>query len=216
MTESVPAFAQSAYAVLSNKFGLGSFSSDYLGWFISKDMVKKTLHILEGAGWIKRIERGEYSCIGADEIFKGMLVFRVPDLLKASGMKYVYADASAAEIWTDYTYIQRSWEHSPYYIDVLKSELDDWVGYLRGRKVKTFVKDAGQTFGEFVVLRPRGRLISETHNGLEVEPLGEIARYCEEHIDSFEYHLAYLHEKFGVRTRAKIDRRVMNEARSMI
>ncbi len=81
MSESVPTYAQEAYAVLRSRFGSDSFPADYLSWFVSRSMVKKTLHTLEHAGWIRRVERGSYVCKNADEIFRLMVEFRVPTLL---------------------------------------------------------------------------------------------------------------------------------------
>ncbi len=216
MTEPVPAYAQYVYAILHARFASDSFGSDYLQWFVSSTMAKKTLHVLEKAGWIKSAGRGRYVCIASAEIFRGMIEFRVQGLLQDAKMDYSYADASAAEIWTDYTYIQRSWEHSPYYVRVLRSETKRWISYLRGHRIKVFMNRAKPSFGEFVILEPRAELRSDTHNGLPVEPLEEIVRYCEEHLDSFEYHLAYLRQKMGVKTNAKMDERVLAQVREAI
>jgi hypothetical protein len=212
MTEPVPTFAQEAYAILYNHFASDSFPSDYLAWFISKPMVKKTLHVLEKAGWLKRVEKGKYVCVKADDIFRSMVEFKVPRLLQEAGRKYAYADASAVEIWTDYTYIQRSWEHSPYYVKVLRNELKDWVEYFRKHRVNVFVDKPEPSLGEFVILKSQERLAHEKHNGLPVESLDAIVRYCEKYIDNFEYPLAYLKAKFKVKTRAGIDKRVLEEA----
>lgn len=212
MTEAVPTFAQEAYAVLQSRFGPDSFPSNYLSWFVSKNMVKKILHVLEKSGWIRRVEKGKYVCVSADEIFRSMVEFKVAELLAEAGRKYTYAEASAVEIWTDFTYMQRSWEHSPYYVKVLRSELKEWVEYFRGHRVKVFVENAEPSLGEFAILKPRDKLIGEEHNGFPVEPLEAIVRYCERHIETFEYPLAYLKAKFKVRTRARIDKRVLKEA----
>jgi len=212
MTEPVPTYAQEAYAILYNRFASDSFPSDYLTWFISRAMVKKTLHILEKAGWIRRVEKGRYVCVNPDVVFKSMIEFKVPKLLERAGMRYAYTEASAAEIWTDFSYIQRSWEHSPYYIKVLRSDLKQWLEYFNKHRVNVFVNEAELSLGEFVVLKPQEKLVYDTYNNLPVEPLERVVRYCEMHIDSFEYPLAYLQAKFKVRTRASIDRRVMREA----
>src|SRR5437879_11944037 len=115
MSESVPTYAQEAYAVLRSRFGGDSFPADYMSWFVSKSMVKKTLHTLEHAGWIRRVERGSYVCKNADEIFRSRVEFRVTMLLSEAGMRYAYAAARAAEVWTEYSYIRRRWQHSPYF-----------------------------------------------------------------------------------------------------
>jgi len=216
MTEPIPAYAQEAYAILYNRFASDSFSSDYLSWFISKSMVKKTLHALEKSGWIRRVGKGKYVCIRAGEIFRSMVEFKVPRLLEEAGRKYVYADASAVEVWTDYSYIQRSWEHSPYYVNVLRSEADEWVGYFRKHRVNVFVGEAEPSLGEFIVLKPQEKLAHEQHNNLPVESLDTVVRYCEKCIDAFEYPLAYLRAKFKVNTKAAIDRRVMEEAATAV
>lgn len=212
MTEPIATYAQEAYAILYNRFASDSFPSDYLSWFVSKNMVKKTLHVLEKAGWIRRVEKGKYVCVNTNEIFKSMIEFKVPRLLQEAGRKYAYADASAVEVWTDYSYIQRSWEHSPYYVKILRSELNDWIEYFRKHRVKVFVNKAEPSLGEFVVLRPQERFAYEEHDNLPTEPLDAVVKYCERHIDAFEYPLAYLRAKFKVRTRVSIDRRVLEEA----
>ncbi|MGQ0535611.1 MAG: hypothetical protein ACT4PT_06025 [Methanobacteriota archaeon] len=212
MTQPVPTFAQEAYAVLRTRFGGDAFDAGYLAWFMSRPMVKKTLHVLERAGWIRRVEPGVYLCTAPDEVFSSMVQFRVPGLLKAAARPYAYSDASAVEVWTDYSYIQRSWEHSPYFVDVLRQDLKFWVDHFRRNKVKVFVNASEPALGEFVVLKPRARLTSEEHEGSPVEPLNAAVRFCERNIDTFEYPLAYLMAKYHVTTRATLDKRVVKEA----
>jgi hypothetical protein len=216
MTEPIPTFAQQAYAILYNRFGDQPFESKYLGWFLSKGMVKKTLHILEKRHWVKRVRKGSYVCINPDEIFRSMVQFRVPALLKEAGKKYAYTAASAVEVWTDYSYIQRSWEHSPYFVKVLKKDLKSWIHYFREHKVNAFVKDAKPALGEFAVLFPEERLNPEIYGGSPVDKLNEVVRFCEKNIDAFEYPLAYLKSKFMVKTRERIDERVLAEAAKVV
>lgn len=216
MSEPVPVFAQQAYAILYTRFGDQPFESDYLGWFLSKGMVKKTLHVLEKKGWVQRVRRGSYVCVSPGEIFRSMVQFRVPRLLVEAGRKYAYADASAVEVWTDYSYMQRSWEHSPYFVRVLEGDVKFWAQYFRNHKVSVFVEEAQPAIGEFVVLFPRERLEYEVHNGVPVDRLDDVARFCERNIETFEFPLAYLKSKFGVRTRERIDGRVLEEAARVI
>lgn len=212
MSEPVPTYAQESYAILRNRFATDSFPADYLSWFVSKSMTKKTLHTLEHAGWIRRVEKGRYVCTNADEIFKSMIEFRVPKLLQEAGMEYAYTDASAVEIWTDYSYIQRSWEHSPYFVRVLRNDLEKWVQHFRRHKVKVFTSRPELSIGEFVILKPEKRLMYDVHNDLPVDSLESTVRYSEKHVDTFEYPLAYLKVKFSVKLRVEIDRRVLTEA----
>src|SRR5256885_15420886 len=68
MSEAVPTYAQEAYAILRGRFSSDSFPADYMSWFVSRSMVKKTLHTLEHAGWIRRVHKGSYVCKNADDI----------------------------------------------------------------------------------------------------------------------------------------------------
>jgi len=127
-------------------------------------------------------------------------------------MNSVLLDEICGKVWTDYSYIQRSWKHSPYYVKVLRSELGNWVEYFRKHRVNVYIERAEPSLGEFVILKPQERLAYEEYNGLPVESLAEVVRYCELHIDAFEYPLAYLKAKFKVRTKVSIDKRVLEEA----
>lgn len=216
MADPIPTYAQEGFAVLYNRFAKDEFQANYLGWFISPSMSKKILHVLEKAEWIRRVGKGRYVCIKPDDVFRSMIEFKVPDLLKEAGRKYVYTEASAAEIWTDFTYIQRSWEHSPYYVKVSKSELREWKKYFARHRVNTFVDKAGSSLGEFVIFKPQSRLSPEMHSGLPVDSLEETTRYCKKHIESFEYPLAYLKAKFHVKTGNIIDKRVLEEASKLV
>lgn len=212
MSEAVPAYAQEAYAILRGRFGSDRFPADYMSWFVSRSMVKKTLHVLEHAGWIRRVEKGSYVCRNADDIFESMVEFKVPRLLSEAGMRYAYTEASAVEVWTDYSYVQRSWEHSPYFVRVLRSDLGRWVSYFRKHKVKVFTSKPELSMGEFVILKPADGFAIVMHDGLPVEPLESAVSYSEKHVHTFEYPLAYLKAKFKVKPRVEIDRRVMTEA----
>ncbi len=216
MSEPIPTYAQHAYAILYNRFGDRSFNSDYLGWFLSEGMIKKTLHVLERRGWIRRESKGVYVCVSPGEVFMEMVRFRVPKILEKTGRKYAYTRASAAEVWTDYSYIQRSWEHSPYFVKVLREDVDHWVRHFRDHKIAAFIEDAKPAMGEFVVLFPEEHFDHDVYNGKPVDGLGDVTRFCERHIEAFEYPLAYLKGKFGVGTRVEIDERVLEEAARVI
>jgi len=216
MSEPIPTFAQQAYAILYNRFRDQPFESNYLDWFLSKGMVKKTLFFLEKRRWVQRVRKGSYVCINPDEIFRSMVQFKVPRLLSEVGRKYSYTGASAVEVWTDYSYMQRSWEHSPYFVKVLKEDVKFWTRNFRNHKINVFVKEAQPAISEFVVLFPRERLEYEVYNDMPVDKLNEVTRFCERNIETFEYPLAYLKSKFGVKTREKIDERVLEEAARVI
>ena len=216
MSEPIPTYAQQAYAILHNRFGDQLFDSNYLDWFLSKGMVKKTLHVLEKRQWIQRLKKGSYVCINPDEVFRRMVQFRVPRLLEEAGMEYAYTRASAVEVWTDYSYIQRSWEHSPYFIKVFRNDVQFWTKHFRNHKVNVFVEEAQLAIGEFVVLFPEELLDYQVYEEKPVDRLEEVKRFCERNIETFEYPLAYLKSKFGIETREKIDERVLVEVARVI
>ena len=49
-----------------------------------------------------------------------------------------------------------------------------------------------------------------------MDKLDDVVRYCEKYVDTFEYPLAYLKEKFGVKPKVGIDERVLTEAANAI
>ncbi len=75
-----------------------------------------------------------------------------------------------------------------------------------------FVREAHPAIDEFVVLFPQERLEYEVYEDMPVDKLNQVTRFCERNIETFEYTLAYLKSKFGVKTKAKIDKRVLEEA----
>lgn len=93
----------------------------------------------------------------------------------------------------------------------LCSGLNDWVAYFRKHRVNVYIEKAEAALDEFVILKPQ-ELSAEKYNGLLVDRLDAVARYCDKHIDTFEYSLAYLKAKFKVRTKASIDKGVLEEA----
>jgi len=216
MIEAAPKYSQEAYAILYNKFGEDTFTPKYISWFLSESMVKKLLHVLEGKGWITRVERGKYVCQKPEQIFQGMIEFKVPDLLERSEKDYFFVKMSAVEIWTDFTYIQRSWEHSPYFFAVLEKDLDYWVDYFKEHRIKVFIERPKAVFGEFVVLYPMEKLNFEKYSDKPVQKLDKVVEFCEENIDNFEYPLAYLKEKYDVKTKAEIDDRVLEEVKMVV
>ena len=209
----VPAFAQEAYAVARNRFGATEFGPEYLSWYLSKPMVRKTLHVLEKSGWIRRTARARYVCVEPEQVFAQMVRLRVPELLRGANHPYVYAGASAVEVWTDFAYVQRSWEHSPYFVKVPPEDVAFWVSYLRTNKVRVFVEQPQPALGEFVVVIPEPALEVVTHEGMPVVPVEEAVRFCESHIEAFEFPLAFLCTKYGVRTEVAMDPRTVEEAR---
>ena len=195
MTKEIPRYALRAYGLLYTKYGIEEeFSQDDLNWIVSSSMRKKIFSVLLNSGWIIKISKRSYSCTDPKIIFKTLFLFKVPGVLKSSKREYCYTKMSAVEIWTDFSYIQRSWEHSPYFIKIKEEDLDYWKEFLSKWGIHYFVKE-GSFIGEFIILEPKKKLSCSIHNGFPVENLDITVKFCQNNT-LFEYPLAYLKQKF--------------------
>ncbi|MBA7598588.1 hypothetical protein ES703_05606 [subsurface metagenome] len=199
-------YALRCYALLYTKYGTKEFDQGSLAWFLSEPMRKKIFHVLTKGGWLWRIGRGRYACIRPDEVFRRQFEFKTPEMLKSAERSWCYAGASAVEIWTDFSYVQRSWEYSPYFIKVLKRDIGYWRRFFRGESISVFVREAGSAIGEFVVLEPVEKLDHIMHEGSPVDNLEGVVRFCERNLSAFEYPLAYLAQKYGLDV--EVDQRI--------
>lgn len=213
--EPIPIYCEQAYAILYNKFKSKEFSSDYFKWFLSDSMRKKILYLLEKKGWIKRVKRGVYICNKPEEVITNMVKFRVPDLLELAGKMYCYTGMSAVEIWTDFAYVQRSWEHSPYFIKISKKDLNYWKKYFASHGISVFVKNSKPALGEFVILIPEDFKLT-IFEEKPVDNIKEVVKFCKNNIELFEYPLAYLIKKFHLKVDVDIDRRIIEEVGRLI
>jgi len=192
----------SLYALLYLKFQDKAFDFGSVKWYYSRQMLKKLIFGLNEAGWIRHIERGSYACIAPKEAVARMFKPRVEEVLKEAGLKFGFTKASAAEIWSDEVYIQRSWEYRPFFIKVLKKDLKKWEQSLTSQEISFFTGDPANVVGEFVILVPVTDLKITYHNGKPVVSLSETIAFCESNKDSFEYVLAYLTNKYKRKTTA--------------
>jgi hypothetical protein len=192
----------SLYSLLYLKFGKSEFDLGGLRWYFSKQMLKKLVFNLVESNWLKSVRKGVYKCIAPDDGVKGLFEQRIEEELQKAGLKYGFTKASAAEIWSDETYVQRSWEYSPFFVKVLKKDLGRWKKFLEKKEIKYFVGQSANAVGEFVVLESVSSLEVVLHDDKPVEPLKETAQFCEKNKDSFEYVLAYFSQKYGKKTSA--------------
>ena len=82
MTE-IPSFALRAYALFLLRHGTAEdFNQQDLAWIVSEPMRKKIFSVLLRAGWIGKTGRATYRCIEPKIVFRNMLQFRVPDIMK--------------------------------------------------------------------------------------------------------------------------------------
>src|SRR3990172_2009296 len=149
MTIEIPHYGLKAYALLFSKHGTyGTFRQSELDWIVSVSMKKKIFSLLLRTGWIKKNHEGMYSCTDPSNAIKGLLEFRVPEVMKTAGKKYAFTRLSAVEIWSDFSYVQRGLEKSPYFIKVLGKDLRYWKDFFNSNEIPNYV-NSGATIGEF-------------------------------------------------------------------
>lgn len=196
MYSEIPYIGMRAYALLFNRFGATSpFIQSELDFVLSQPMKKKVFSILLNSGWITKRDRRSYLCNEPGKVIRHLLDFKVPEMLAAAQKPYALSGLSAIEIWSDYSYTQRSMGRSPYFIRVLRKDLAYWKGFFAASRVPSYVRN-GTSVGEFAILLPVGKLESVAKDGLRVEPLGEAmaeARDNEMHAYAYDY----MKEKYG-------------------
>jgi len=196
MTIEIPKYGLKAYALLFSKYGNnGTFKQSELDWIVSSSMKKKIFALLLRSGWIRKQTNDTYSCASPTEAIQGLLEFRVPKLIKQATKKYAFTQLSAIEIWSDFSYVQRSREKSPYFIKVLRKDLRYWKQFFNMHEILNYVK-TGTTIGEYVILIPVSKLSSVEENGFQVENLNDTRRYAKSN-EIFEYASEYMNHKYG-------------------
>ena len=121
--------------------------------------------------------------------------FRVPNIIKDAKKQYAFAQLSAVEIWSDYSYVQRSIEKSPYFIKILKKDLNYWKGFFNKNKISNYIK-LGASVGEFVILIPVDKLCPKEKHGFKVDSLRETIRYADSN-EAYDYASEYMRQKYG-------------------
>ncbi len=196
MYSNIPAYGMRAYALFFSKFGAGKpFRQSELDFLVSSPMKKKIFALLLKTGWIRKKNRVEYLCEKPGEIFSHFLDFRVPEIMKEAEREYCFSGASAIEVWSDYSYMQRGRGRSPYFIRVLEKDLGYWKGFFSRNLVPSYVKE-GTSIGEFIILVPARKIMCAEKDGLRVEPLEEAAKHAKEN-EMFSYAYGYMRRKYG-------------------
>lgn len=196
MTNEIPQYGLKAYALLFTRHGSDEeFSQSDLDWLVRQSMKKKIFSLLLKAGWIKKRSREKYVCINPEKVVKGLLDFKVPNIIKTSERSYAFTDLSAIEIWSDYSYVQRGIEKSPYFINILKKDLRYWKLFFSKQGI-TFYVNEGATIGEYVILKPVDDLRFIEKDGIKVISLSETERFAGKN-DAYAYAYKYIREKYG-------------------
>jgi len=197
MTIEIPQYGLKAYALLFSKHGTrGEFRQSELDWIVSMSMKKKIFSLLLRTGWIKKNPQRTYSCTNPSEAIKGLLEFRVPEIMKNAQKTYAFTQLSAVEIWSDFSYVQRGWEKSPYFIKVLQKELGSWKEFFNHHEIPNYIGSGG-TMGEFVILIPVSSLSFKEKNGFKVDSLKETIKYAKSN-EIYAYASDYIENKYRV------------------
>ena len=196
MTFEIPQYGLKAYALLFSRHGTqGAFKQSELDWIVSVSMRKKIFSLLLRAGWITKRTNDEYVCADPSDAIKGLLEFRVPDIMKGAEKPYAFTQLSAVEIWSDFSYVQRGMEKSPYFVKVLQKDVQYWKDFFNKHTIPNYVSDGG-TIGEYVILMPVSRLTAEEKSGFKVDSLRVALRYARSN-DAYAYAAEYMIRKYG-------------------
>lgn len=196
MTIGMPQYGLKAYALLFSKHGVqGEFRQAELDWIVSVSMKKKIFSLLLRSGWIKKHPSGAYSCTNPSDAIKGLLEFRVPGIMKNAEKEYSFTRLSAVEIWSDFSYVQRGMEKSPYFIRVLKKDLKYWKEFFNKNEIPNYV-GSGAAIGEYVILIPVSSLSFEEKSGFKVDSLKEAMKHAKSN-DMYSYASEYMGRKYG-------------------
>ncbi|MBS3131461.1 hypothetical protein J4212_03455 [Candidatus Woesearchaeota archaeon] len=196
MITEIPQYCLRAYSLFYSKHGSReAFGQNELDWIVSQSMKKKIFSILLKSGWIEKASKNTYKCVQPDKVVKGLLEFKVPEIMKQAERPYAFTSLSSIEIWSDFVYIQRGMERSPYFMKVLKKDLKYWKDFFNSYNVPNYINE-GSAIGEFVVLIPVGRLNAVDKEGLYVEPLKETMKIAREN-EMYSYAYNYMREKYA-------------------
>jgi len=192
----IPSYGLRAYSLFYLKHNTReAFKQSELDWIVSQSMKKKIFALLLRAGWIKKTDKTHYKCIKPEKIIKGLLEFKVNEIIKESKMQYAFTNLSAVEIWSDYSYIQRGIESSPYFIKILKKDLGYWKDFFNSHNIPNYI-NKGSTIGEYIILIPVDKITKTTKYNLNVETLKKtlnIAKYNK----MYSYAYNYMRRKYA-------------------
>lgn len=190
VTMEIPSYGLRAYALFFARHGVNEpFRQSELDWIVRQSMKKKIFSLLMRAGWIRKQADNTYVCIKPDEIIVSLLNFKVPEIIKKAEKDYAFTNLSAIEIWSDYSYVQRGMERSPYFVKVLNKDLKYWKEFFNSYNIPNYIKE-GSTIGEYVILIPCKKLKYTEKEGHKVENLKDtliLAKSNEIYLYAYNY-----------------------------
>jgi len=196
-TMEIPSYGLRAYALFFARHGINeSFKQNELDWIVRQSMKKKIFSLLLRSGWIKKQTDNTYVCINPEKVIISLLEFKVPEIIKKAEKDYAFTNLSAIEIWSDYSYIQRGIEKSPYFIKVLNKDLKYWKEFFNSYNIPNYIKE-GSTIGEYVILIPCTKLKYTEKEGNKVENLKETIKLAKSN-EIYSYAYNYIKNKYKI------------------
>ena len=196
MTTEIPQYGLKAYALFFTKHGSNEeFRQSELDWIVGQSMKKKIFSLLLKTGWIKKHSANTYICLKPEKIISSLLDFRISEIIKKAERDYEFTNLSAIEIWSDYSYVQRGLEKSPYFIKILKKDLNYWKKFFNKYNMPNYVNE-GSTIGEYVILIPVDKLKFVEKGGFKVESLKKTIKLAKSN-DIYLYAYNYLRSKYA-------------------
>jgi hypothetical protein len=195
MAIEIPQYGLKAYALFFARHqDKEEFKQSELDWIVGQSMKKKIFSLLLRAGWIKKQQDNTYICINPKLVISSLLEFRVPEIIKEAKRDYAFANLSAVEIWSDYSYVQRGVEKSPYFIKVLNKDLKYWKNFFNGHNISNYVNQ-GTTIGEYIILIPVKRLSFVEKDEFKVENLKKTMTLAKSN-EIYAYQYNYMKNKY--------------------
>ncbi len=195
ITREIPAYALRAYALFFARHGIKeSFKQNELDWIVRQSMKKKIFSLLLRSGWIRKKTDNTYVCINPEKVIVNLLQFKVPEIMKKAEKEYAFTNLSAIEIWSDYSYVQRGMEKSPYFIKILNKDLKYWKEFFNSYNIPNYIKE-GSTIGEYVILIPCKKLIYTEKEGNKVENLKDTLKLAKSN-EIYSYAYNYIKNKY--------------------
>ena len=190
MATEIPQYGLKAYALFFSKHkDKEGFKQSELDWIVVQSMKKKIFALLLRAGWIKKQSNNTYVCLNPETIIRSLLEFKVPQIVKEAEKDYAFTNLSAIEIWSDYSYVQRGIEKSPYFIKVLKKDLKYWKNFFNKHNIPNYVNE-GTTIGEYIILIPVEKLSFVEKENYKIDNLKEtikLAKLNEMYLYAYNY-----------------------------
>lgn len=188
------------WAILEN--WKSEFSAeDFADAFPSPDP-RKVLSDMTNMKLLERVERGRYRVTPSARYVRSKFnVAEAYDFLRNSELLYALTGVDGVLVWTNGGYnADRFFGSYPVYIKVEISGVEGWRRYLSGSRKKYVIgtRPEETLYGVYYNIAPSARLEPETVNGLKVDPLKDVVRFCLENPYTYAPALEMLDRKYSL------------------